>query len=149
MGEPFRIEPQMPPNCYQTYRIAIPLRTHWRQATCEEVDCASYLHGWYTQVDEATEIGQRQAYYVRHDRSRRNVEERTPEGLTSFWFPPGQKCFQAANHICQNGRPERYIIQGGDWRGNPTGRKQELSANSWRDDFGEHQETLSDAHKEG
>jgi len=146
----FRIQPAMPVQFYTTFRIAIPLRTHWRKATCEEIDCEQYLKGWTTQVDEATELGQQQAYYIRHDRGRKHTEEKTPEGLTSFWFPPGQRCFQAANHQTWNGRPERYIQQSGDWRGNPDGHRIEHSGPApWRDAFGENQEVLSDAHKRG
>jgi hypothetical protein len=136
----------LPPTAYTTYTIAVPLATHWRAATCSEVDCPQWLNGWQSLVDEATELGQQQAYYIRHDRTRRHTETRTPEGLTAFTFEPGQQCYAASSHRIQNGRPERYIQRSGDHRGNPDGRVTEhTGAAPWVDSFGENQERLADA----
>jgi hypothetical protein len=115
----FRIEPVLPAEDMKTFQIAAPLPTHWRPATCAETDCLAYLHGWQTSVDEATDLGQRQAHYIRHDRSRRHTERRAETGLTVFGFEPGQTCFTP--HRLPSGRPERFLVTGGDWRGNPRG----------------------------
>jgi hypothetical protein len=53
----FRIEPQLPVGATKTYSALAPLATHFRAATCEDVDCGNYLHGWKTVVNESTELG--------------------------------------------------------------------------------------------
>ena len=136
----------LPPQAYQTYTIAVPLATHWRPATCDEVDCPHYLLGWRTLVPADSP----QADYIRHDRTRSATEERTPEGLAAFTFGPGQRCFQASQHKVQNGRPERFIQRGGDHRANPDARVIEHTGPSpWVDSFGENQERLTDAQQRG
>lgn len=133
------IEPGLPPEAVKTYTVAMPLQTHWRPATCAEVDCEAYLRGWRTIVDERTELGQRQAHYIRHDRSRRHNESRMdPDGVTVFTFEAGQTCFR--EHRAQLGRPQRYIVRGGDWRGNPRGEfREHTRPDDFVDDFAEHQ----------
>lgn len=141
--------PAMPAHMYKTYTITRPLIT--RPATCEEEQCASFTAGWVTLIDENTPLGKKQAEYIRHGSGRSFSEERTPEGLTRFLFPPGQKCFMWEEHrrVLVKHDP-RYIIRGGDFRGNPLGRKPVvLSAQSWVDDFGEHQEKLAEAIQRG
>lgn len=137
-----RIAPQAPAAVYQTYAIAAPVQTHWRDATCEQVACPNHLHGWRTNVDETTELGQAQAYYIRHDRTRRHVEERMPDGLTQFSFEAGQTCFEP--HKARIERPELFVVRGGDWRGNPTGQApyQHSSPESWVDDFATNQDRV-------
>jgi len=144
----FRAERDLlPPTAYQTYTIAVPLATHWRPATCEEVDCPHYLQGWRTIVPTDSP----QAEYIRHDRTRSWTEERgTADGLAAFTFPPGQRCFGASSHKTWNGRPERFIQRSGDHRANPDGRVIEHSGPSpWVDSFGENQERLAEAQGRG
>ena len=145
----FRLDPQMPAAAYRTYQIAAPLSTHFRPATCAEVNCPAYLHGFQTSVDESADLGQRQAHYIRHDATRRHTERRAETGLTVFEFEAGQRCFEAAGHRARVDREERFLIRGGDWRGNPRGDRREVSATSWVDDFGEHQETLANVFEKG
>ena len=138
-----RIDPLMPAAAYNTYLIAVPLATHWRPATCEEVGCVQYLNGWASLIDETSELGQRQAHYIRHDRTRRHTEERTPDGLTRFTFEAGQKCYGASSHRRRLDRVERYAVRGGDWRGNPRGEfREHVRPEDWVEDFGEHQDRL-------
>lgn len=156
-------EPLLPPHLRKTYQIKAPISTHWRPATCEEVDCPHYLQGWLSAIDETTELGQRQAHYIRHDSGRKFVEtrgyefpddpmgqRRIPETLTVFRFEAGQKCFGADTHKLPVGKPELYLLRGGDHRGNP---RQEITRFSghqaWLDDFGEHQERIADAVQRG
>lgn len=135
----FRLPPRLPAAAYRTYQVAAPIATHWRPASCAEVDCEDYLRGWTTVVDERVELGQRQANYIRHDRSRRSVEQRRPDGTTAFWFEAGQRCF-GRQHRVRLDRPELYVARDGDWRGNPTGWvRRHTSAADWVEDFGEHQ----------
>lgn len=60
---------------------------------CVDVDCRKYLNGFASTIDENTPLGMAQADYIRYSSRRRYREERTPEGLTRFVFPPGQACF--------------------------------------------------------
>jgi hypothetical protein len=146
-----RIEPAMPAEAYKTYSIVAPRSTHWVDATCAEVDCVHYLHGWQSVIDEATELGQRQAYYIRKQSGRAFREERRPDGLTAFTFEAGQPCFAAQRHQRRLDRPELYIVRDGDHRGNPRGtpQRQHVRAADWVEDFAEHQQQLADEHQKG
>lgn len=138
-----RVEPNMPVHAYKTYAIASPISTHYRDGTCEEAGCLAHQHGWQTGVDEATELGQRQAHYIRKLSGRRFTERRTEVGLTAFTFEAGQDCF--TRHKVPLDRPEFYLVRGGDWRGDPTGQGPFMhsGADAWVNDFGEHQDRLA------
>lgn len=132
------------PGAYQTYSITVPRDTLVR-AACEQVGCAAWRHGWESTIDESTELGQRQAAYIRQTSGRTFREQRTDAGLTVFRFESGQRCF--ADHQT---RPELYAVRDGDWRGNPTGRtRQHTRAADWVEDFGEHQLRLVDQQQKG
>lgn len=140
-----RIEPNMGPEAYKTYRIASPQATHYRSATCDEVDCPAHEHGWQSVIDEATELGQRQAHYIRRESGRRYREERNELGLTAFTFEAGQACF--GQHQLQI-RPEMYFVADGDWRASANLR-QHTRAADWVEDFGEHQQRIADLIEKG
>ena len=140
-----RIQPHMPVQAYKTYQAAMPLATHWRPATCAEVDCSWYLAGWKTIVPAG---GEHEAL-VRGS-GRKFTEETQPGGLIEFRFEAGQQCFQAATHRLPVGRPERLFVRDGDWRGNPTGwRREHTRPEDWQEDFAEHQDRLKTAIEEG
>lgn len=138
-----RIDPAGPAHAYKTYAISSPIATHTRPGTCEEAGCLAYWHGWQTSVDEATELGQRQAHYIRTMSGRRFTERRTEIGLTAFTFEAGQKCF--AEHRVSLDRPELYIVREGDWRGNPRGTDAYVHSgpDAWVNDFGDHQNKIA------
>lgn len=141
-----RIAPKMAPQHYQTYTISTPIETHWRPSTCQEVDCPHMISGWVTTVDESDEeLGQKQAHYVRKQSGRSFRENRTPEGLTEFHFAPGQKCFR--EHKAKLDRPEFFLKAGGDWRASYDRRT--MRPMDWLEDFGEHQQGLSDQIQRG
>jgi hypothetical protein len=145
MRQPFRIAPQLPASAYKTYAISSPLSTHYRDGTCDEAGCLAHRHGWQTSVDEATDLGQRQAHYIRKLSGRRFTERRTELGLTAFTFEAGQRCF-ATPHKVPLGRPEIYVVRGGDWRGDPTrgeATRVHSGPDAWVNDFGEHQDRLA------
>lgn len=156
-----RIPPRLGAHQVQTYQVAAPPATHTRSASCAEVDCPAHAHGWTTTVDEATELGQRQAAYIRHECSpatatvvapagrRRYVESRTQTGLTAFTFPAGQTCF--ASHTVPLERPALYIVRGGDWRGNPAGvpGRTHRRPQDWVEDFAGHQDRLAQLQRKG
>jgi hypothetical protein len=135
----------LPAQAYQTYSITQP-RDTTVVAACEQVGCPQWRHGWDSVIDERTELGARQATYIR-SASRRTFRELTTEaGLTVFRFESGQRCF--AEHRT---RPELYAVRDGDCaRGNPTGRvRKHTRAADWVEDFGEHQLRLVDQQQKG
>lgn len=133
----------LPAQAYQTYHILAPAQTHFRPSSCAEAGCLARHNGWRTTVDERTPLGQRQAHYIRGDRSRRHVETRMESGLTEFVFEAGQECFTA--HQVPLERPELYVVRDGDHRGNPTGWSQQHSADGWVNAFAEHQDRIARA----
>ena len=145
-----RIDPKLPSSSMKTYQIVAPLSTHWRQATCAEAECAAYLNGWRTKVDEGSELGQSQAYFIRKLSGRGITEERDQDGTTVFTFLPGQRCF-APDHKVRLEREEIFVVRDGDWRGNPRGTSPRIHSNgrNWVDDFSTHQQRLADAAEEG
>jgi hypothetical protein len=137
----FRIQPALAVGDYQTYSITAPLSTHFRRATCAEVDCAAYLSGWRVRVEGLPP----QLLHVAKTSGRRYVEQSVAEGETWLVFEAGQLCFKESEHRVRIDRPELYVVRDGDWRGNPTGRvRQHTNAADWVEDFGEHQQRIAD-----
>ena len=94
----------------KVYSIASPLDTHTRPATCTEVGCQAQENGWIVPVDESSDLGQRQAFYIRNHSGRAHTESR--EGpSTVFQFPPGQQCFINGGHRVSLERPEFYVVR--------------------------------------
>jgi hypothetical protein len=131
MAGPFRVEPALPASAMQTYSIRSP-HDNLVRAACEQVGCEAWLRGWETKVDESTALGQFQAGYIRQSSGRTFREMRTADGMTVFRFTSGQRCF--ADHQTF---PERFLVRGGDHRGNPAGmRRQHVRAADWVEDCG-------------
>lgn len=144
----FRVDPALPAHLVKTYAIASPVETHFRPATCAEMECEAYRNGWRTAIDLNGTLGQQQAKFIRERSGRHFTMEFKPGGGLLFTFPAGQRCF--ADHKIPLGRPELYVVREGDWRGNP--RRTEplvLTADQWVDDFGEHQDRLKTALDQG
>lgn len=157
---PNRITPQLPVGAVKTYEVDAPLSTHWRDATCEEVECQAMREGWITTVVESDAVpvppathhyrqlmgiadaDDRRAYYIRHMSGRKFTEHRDASGVTVFDFEPGQTCFET--HRVRVDRPELFIVRDGDFRGNPTGRtRTHTRPDDWVEDFAEHQDKIS------
>lgn len=149
MQTPFHLEPAAPAAAYKTYALVRPQGTHVKTASCVDVDCPQYWHGWVTEVDETSTLGQMQAHYIRSESRRLFVEERTREGFTRFTFEAGQVCF--AEHQVAVERDPVFIVRGGDWRGDPLGEpaRRHTSAQDWVEDFAEHQQMIADARERG
>jgi hypothetical protein len=139
-----RIPLNMTPDAYKTYRVLAPLHSHWRQATCEEIDCEAFIHGWKTTVDESTELGQQQAYFIRHDKTRSATEHRDG-GLTTFTYTAGQRCFAWMNHKTRVGRLDLFVVDGGTYDENPVGIPRRMHTNGafWAEDFAENQDNIA------
>ena len=63
---------------YKTYRAVAPVKTHFRPATCAEVDCQNYVNGWKTVVPSSSDHAQ----YIRSADFKRSYHytERAAEG---------------------------------------------------------------------
>jgi hypothetical protein len=147
-GPVFRVEPKLGPEAFKTYQILAPKNSHFRPASCKEVECAAWANGWQTTVNETTPLGQQQADYIRR-RSGRTYKETNENGFTTFVFVPGQRCF--AEHSVSLEREPLFLVRGGDFRGNPTGQRptQHVRPEDWVEDFAEHQQGLADTIEKG
>lgn len=154
--QPNRPTPKAPSWAYKTYVIKAPLRTHWRKATCKEVECKAFRKGWKTVVP----VDSPQAQYIRtmseriykeypavsHDET---TQAEVPlVGMTCFDFPPGEQPFASPehdNHRIPLERDPLFIVRGGDYRGNPTGyRRRHTKPEFWVEDFAIHQQHRAD-----
>ena len=131
----------------KTFQVAAPAATHWRPASCEDVGCEQYRHGWRVRVEGLTE---RDLHTARNCGRTYRVEQ-IADGETWLVYPPGQPCFRASQHRLPTGRPELYVVRDGDWRGNPrrTEARRHTRADHWVEEFGEHQERLADEIRKG
>ena len=116
------------------YLLRMPPDTQVR-AACEDVGCESWLYGWETHVDEGTDLGQRQAAYIRQSSGRTFTEHRSG-AVTVFRFASRQRCF--AEHRT---RPARWLIRNGSVR--------EAGASEWFGDLGDHMNRLNDQLRKG
>mgnify|MGYP000638999018 CR=1 FL=1 len=134
---------------FKTYQILVPKSTHYRDASCAEVDCPNYTKGWRTIIDDKTPLGQGQAHYIRKNSGRKFNEYKSEQGLTVFEFEPGQTCFD--RHSLRLDKQELYFVKGGDSRGNPRGVSpiRHKRPEDWVEDFSEHQQTIADAIERG
>lgn len=148
-----RITPDLPAHAYKTFSVSAPRSTHFRPATCAEVQCDGHTRGWKSLIDESTDLGRGQAFYIRKQSGRRFAEERLPDGRTMFGFEPGQRCFRTTdqNHHVRLDKPEIYVVRDGDWRGNPRGTdpRQHKYADDWLEDFSDHQDRLTTRLQQG
>lgn len=130
-----RWQPAGPVQAYKTYGLAMPVETHRRRASCAEVNCPHYLHGWATTVA----AGSDDEALIRRAGRHFTIPERLEGGFVRFTFPPGQPCFRAASHTISLEREPFYGVRDGDWRGNPTGRRRRhANGADWTDDFMTH-----------
>lgn len=138
-----RITPGLPASDYRTYALLSPRPTHFRSASCAEAECTAMQNGWQSIVDTSTDLGRRQAEYIRTEAGRRYSEHRDEHGRAVFTFEAGQRCF--AQHRVSLDRAPLYVVRDGDWRGNPRGTAPRIhsSAEDWVDDFATHQDRLS------
>ena len=111
---------------HRTFGLQRPPDSRYRAETCAATDCAAYRMGWVTAVDESTELGRRQARYIRG--SGKAYREARRSGLTEFLFDPGQDCWET-HYI-------RREVFTADQRVHTTGA-------FWVEDFAEHQDRLA------
>jgi hypothetical protein len=115
----------------EIFAIRRPVPTHWREATCEEVDCVHYLQGWVTLLDPShsryPELRMAVQRSGRRYRVARGEDVGQPAGLEAYVFEAGQRCFR--EHRLPVEREPEYLQQ----------RRGRLIRHprweSWRDEF--------------
>lgn len=137
-----RLEPALPPTAMQTFQVKAPVSTHTRKATCEEVECEQYARGWRMKIDLNTDLGQRQAQYIKYHAGRSYKKIGARDGMVELEFAANQPCFQ--EHRVRNSLPEKYLVKGGDFRGNPlkTLTRVHKKPEFWVEEFAENQDRL-------
>lgn len=147
------IDGRMRPDEYQTYQIVAPPATHFRPATCAEIECMAYLHGWKTTVDPSSDLGAKQLDYITKRSGRAFVSEKLATGLVEFTFEAGQVCFQASTHrVRLFEKPEIFVVRQGDRRLRSGAHRRFTglhAAEDWRDHFANHQQGLRDVLERG
>lgn len=145
------IMPKMGPQAYKTYGMTMPLKTHWRPASCDEVGCEAYRNGWVSTFDLGTELGRKQYAFCQADRERSYSMQRTGLNLVKLLYKPGTPCFNRSTHRVPMERPARLYVADGDWRGNPrrTPVRVHSRAADWVEDFSIHQDRLATAVERG
>lgn len=143
--QPTRFTPRGPAQAFQTYGVRTVPNRKGRRATCAEIGCAPHLHGWRTVLDPADPQTGARVHFIRTDRTRRHVEGRDEAGRFVFEFEAGQTCFSATDDQHWTEHDALYLIRGGDWRGDPTGRPARTydRPDQWVDDFASHQDRLA------
>lgn len=129
-----RVEPALPAGLMQTHQIAMPLPTHWRRATCEEVGCLAFRHGW-----QLARTGLDDEDMALLAKSKRRWREEQGDDGPVLIFEAGQPCLAASEHRIQQDRPPLFIARDGDFRGNP--RQTEPVVFSGADPFADHLHT--------
>ena len=114
----------------QTFRASAPPSTHFRPATCKEVDCTHYLGGWQTILP----TDHQHLEWIRHHSGLHFTESRS-DGTVTFTFPPGQPCFRRTEHRISLERPSIFTVNNG--RG--FSRRE---PDAWVDEMGEQLEKL-------
>jgi hypothetical protein len=140
-----RIEPALPAYAFRTFRISAPVSTHFRKATCAEVDCPNWLNGWRVRVESLTP----DLLHTAKTSGRRYREERPAEGTTWLVFEAGQPCFRAAEHRTPLGKPELYLVRDGDFRQSFGQARQHTRPEHWLEEMTENQQRLIDAKQRG
>lgn len=122
------------------WQINAPLATHWRKATCAEIDCPNYLHGWRVRVENCNP----QQLHALRTCGRKFQELDLGPGEHWLVFEAGQRCLRASEHVTPNGRPELFVVQGGR-----TEPRRYDRADQWTDDCATHTTKIVDKIKEG
>lgn len=141
-----RIPPQGRVQDYKTYQIVSPLSTHWEPATCQQVDCPEYLHGWRVKIEGLPP----EMVHAARTSGRKFSELEISANEHWLVFEAGQSCFRAALHRRLLDKQEVFIVRDGDFRGNPTGNvRRHTRPEDWTEDFAEHQDKLAQQTQQG
>lgn len=118
----YRPEPMLPVTAMQTHQALAPLETHWRKATCEEVDCLAWREGYGIPLKslDDEDLGLIRQFVQTYKLECVKIE--IADGEFHLWFEAGQRCLRADTHRLRNDDPYIFLTRDGDHRGNPSGR---------------------------
>jgi hypothetical protein len=102
---------QMAPQSYLTFAIRQPMVTHFRVATCAEVECQAYLGGWQLRVEQLSDM----LLHTARNAGKKFMELEVSETEHYLVFEPGQPCFSAAQHRAPLERPAFFYAGRGHW----------------------------------
>ena len=79
--------------------IYTPMKGFWKDATCEEVACTHYLHGWSLPLDfsptqKSQDLLDAQGAHRYIEDSGRKYTNRWEGSKCIYQFEPGQRCFR-------------------------------------------------------
>jgi hypothetical protein len=141
-----RVMPKLPVEAMTTYSIQAPAQTHWRVATCAEADCANWRNGWRIHIEKITKLANGEKLVADIKGSGKSWRVLDLGLGQTFWeFEAGQSCFNGdvGQHRVRVGRPELFVVRGGDWRGNPRAeRRVHTDIAGWIDDMSTNRDKL-------
>lgn len=120
---------------FKTHAVRSPIATHYRKATCAEVNCTAHRDGWAFHKETLSP----EFLYVATKSGRKFREVHIAPGQTYLVYEPGQTCFEFRSHVLPLDRPELYYVGRGDSRVfNPNKARQHVNAVDFMDDFASH-----------
>ncbi len=143
---PNRAAPAMPVQAYRTFSVHMPIATHWRPASCEEVGCKRWAKGWRTSFVPGTDAGEKIRFQIKNSPTKRKYTVLRQAERIDVIFEAGQECFlqdhPATHHKMPHWqRPQLHVIRGGDWRASTTTART-VGADEWIDRFATNQDRL-------
>ncbi len=113
----------VPQGAMQTFAIVKPRATHYRPASCAEVDCEPHRNGWATTLlagsDDLDFVTTQVCGGLVDGHRRHYVREPAPDGMVRLVFAPGQPCFAVSSHTVDIERDPVFLVRPGDTRSNP------------------------------
>lgn len=122
----------------KTFGLRAPLQTHFRPASCEDADCANHRNGFLVRLD--VNLQDQLVADVRRLRPGQFTEW-TENGIITFQFPPGTRCFQ--KHTRSLEREPLYVVRDKD------GGRRHQNGDNWVDEFATNQIKLIEKIQEG
>lgn len=134
----------------KNYVLLAPLATHWRPATCQEVECAAWTTGWELVFPDGPDRAERVAY-VRADRVRAKREFLRADGAIVFRFGPETPTYAGDGkhnqHRVRIDRPELFAVREPGAARLTLHRGRENGAVDWVDDFANNQIKVAEIHQ--
>lgn len=95
----------------QKFVVDAPLETHWRDASCEEVECQFWRAGFTSVLDTAQERHRDIIAWLDSGATGLQfVKVRKADTLMEIHFPPGQQCLESRLPYAKQGRPHRVRL---------------------------------------
>lgn len=126
----------LPAHAFKTYSVKMPIASHFRPATCADVECRAMTYGWKTTIDITKELGQKQSHYIEHQSGRRFIKHALGQGMVEYSFPPGQRCF--GRHVMSLEREPLFIVRNGSRRAARGDVRRHANGDDWVDDMSAH-----------